>query len=122
MAEVQPDLAVYKILTPAQWERVRAKGRYTPKGVDARDGFVHFSRLGQVVDTVRAHFEAADELVIVEVATAPLIDFMRWEESRGGQLFPHLYGEWSVEEVRRTWDLARGADGGFDWPAEFLTS
>lgn len=118
MAEVLPDIAVYKILTLPQWEALQASGTYELSGVDAEDGYVHFSRKGQVARTLALHFGAHERVMLLEVETAPLIDFMKWEEARGGELFPHLYGAFTMEEVRRHWPLERGAKG-WGLPEEF---
>lgn len=117
MADVRPDLAVYKIVDPTAWAEMERTGAYTLSADDQRDGFVHFSRLGQVVETARRHFAEAGELVVLEVDTAPLIDFLHWEEGRGGELFPHLYGDFTLEEVRRHWRVAPRGDG-WAWPEE----
>ena len=111
MAEVQPDVAVYKILTREEWEGLCRDAVFRGSPNDVADGFLHFSRADQVEGTLARHFADADEVVVVEVATAPLIDFMRWEESRGGKLFPHLYGTFEREQVRRHWEVSRGANG-----------
>ena len=111
MAEVQPDIAVYKILTVEEWEGLSRDGVFRGSPIDVADGFLHFSRADQVEGTLARHFADADAVVVIEVATAPLIDFMRWEESRDGELFPHLYGNFEMEQVRRHWTLERGAHG-----------
>ena len=115
MAEVQPDIAVYRLMEPDAFAAFRESGRFEGSSDDRRDGFVHFSRAHQVPATAAKHYAGHDTLVLVEVATAPLIDFMRWEEGRDGELFPHLYGVLDWESVRRTWELGKGADG-FPWP------
>jgi len=114
MAEVMPDIAVYKLLTHAQFTALQSSGNYELSGVDARDGYVHFSRKNQVAETLRLHFDGQD-VVLLEVECAPLIDFMKWEASRGGELFPHLYGTFTTEEVRRHWEVVDA-----DLPEEFV--
>ena len=115
MAEVQPDIAVYRLMEPDAFAAFREEGRFRGSPADRRDGFIHFSRADQVPATAAQHYPGHERLVLLEVATAPLIDFMRWEEGRGGELFPHLYGVLDWESVRRTWQLRRGP-GGFPWP------
>ena len=115
MAEVQPDIAVYRLMEPDAFRAFQSSGRFRGSPADLRDGFIHFSRADQVPETARRHFRDHTRLVLVEVATAPLIDFMHWEQSRGGELFPHLHGVLNWESVRRTWDLERG-ENGFPWP------
>ena len=115
MAEVQPDIAVYRLMEPESFAAFKASGRFEGSEADRRDGFIHFSRADQVPATAAKHYSDHDALVLVEVATAPLIDLMHWEESRGGELFPHLYGVLDWESVRRSWELQRDAEG-FPWP------
>ena len=117
MAEVQPDIAVYRLMEPDAFAAFREEGRFRGSEADRRDGFIHFSRADQVPATAERHYGGHDALVLVEVATAPLIDFMHWEEAegRGGELFPHLRGVLDWGSVRRTWELGRGPDG-WTWP------
>ena len=115
MAEVQPDIAVYRLMEPDAFAAFRESGRFEGSAADLRDGFIHFSRADQVPATAAKHYADHDALVLVEVATAPIIDFMRWEEGRDSELFPHLYGVLAWESVRRSWELRKGADG-FTWP------
>jgi len=91
---------VYKILTRAQWSELRTKGEFAGSPDDLRDGFVHLSTLEQVPGTLAKHFAGQVGLVLVEVASAALGDALRWEASRGGALFPHLYGVLRVGDVR----------------------
>ena len=111
MAEVQPDLVIYRLMTPEDFTAFEAEGRFEGTAHDRRDGFIHFSRGTQVRETAARHYADVDPLVLVEVETAPLIDFIRWEESRGGELFPHLYGVLDWESVRRHWVVEGG-----EWP------
>ena len=111
MAEVQPDIAVYKILSPEEWAELEREGVFRGSPLDRADGFIHFSRAGQVKGTLARHYADAHRVVVAEVETAPLIDFMRWEESRGGELFPHLYGTFERDHVRRWWEVERANAG-----------
>ena len=115
MADVQPDLAVYKILTPDQHARLQANGSFDGSPADKADGFIHFSRKNQIEGTLVRHYADHTDLQLLEVATAGLIDFMRWEESRGGELFPHLYGNFAQDDVRREW-VIRNVNGTWELP------
>ena len=118
MADVQPDLTVYRILRPAEWAGLAREGVFEGSDSDRRDGFIHFSRKHQLAETARAHFADETRIVLLEVSTGDLIDFMNWEESRGGELFPHLYGTFGMDDVRRVWELEREG-GDWPWPKEF---
>jgi uncharacterized protein (DUF952 family) len=89
---------VYKILPAALWSVVEASSGFAGSPVDARDGFIHFSTAGQVRETAARHFAGQSDLLLVTVATET-ID-LRWEPSRGGDCFPHLYGTLPGAAVR----------------------
>ena len=94
---------VYRILLPAEWQQMLAQRHFTGNAVDKRDGYIHLSTREQVAGTIAAHFANVEsELVIVEIDAASLGGELRWETSRGGALFPHLYGVLSVDAVTRT--------------------
>ena len=90
---------VYKVLTPPEWEEARIKGVFSGSAVDLRDGFIHFSTAAQTVETVSKHFSDAGELVLAAVNVDALGAALRWEPSRGGALFPHLYGSLRVSDI-----------------------
>lgn len=92
---------IYKLLPTREWETAEAAGVFTGSAVDAADGFIHFSTAAQVEDTARRHFAGQAGLSLLAVATDALGDSLRWEPSRGGDLFPHLYGDLPVSAV--TW-------------------
>jgi beta-hydroxylase len=80
----------FKILTAAEWAEFRASGRFEGSPVDRVDGFIHLSAADQVQSTLERHFAGQSGLVLAEVDLGAL-DSVRWEESRGGALFPHVY-------------------------------
>jgi len=82
----------YKLVDRGEWDAARAGGAYDGSAVDRADGFIHLSTAAQLAETARRHYASRDGLVLVEVATAPLGEALRWEASRGGELFPHIYG------------------------------
>lgn len=84
---------VYKICSASQWIGCDESGALPPSPVDLRDGYIHLSTGAQVRETARLHFAGQDDLWLLAVDTATLGDAVRWEPSRGGDLFPHLYGE-----------------------------
>jgi uncharacterized protein (DUF952 family) len=84
---------VYKICPIALWREAEGTGVFSGAPVDLRDGFIHFSTAEQVAETAARHFAGERDLVLLRVDAAKLGDKLKWERSRGGALFPHLYGE-----------------------------
>lgn len=102
---------VYKICGRAAWEAARSAGRYGGSPADRRDGFIHLSTAPQLPGTARKHFSGREDLVIIAIDAIRLGDDLRWEPSRGGQLFPHLYGDLDLSDVLWVQDLPLGRDG-----------
>jgi len=92
---------VYKVCPAHEWREAVAAGTYRGSAVDLRDGFIHFSTGAQLDETLRRHFAGQRDLVLVELDPADLGEALRWEPSRGGDLFPHLYGPLDVSLARR---------------------
>lgn len=107
---------VYKLLRASEWAALRAEDVFRGSAVDLKDGFIHFSTAAQVRETAAKHFAGVDDLVLAEVAADGLA--LKWERSRGGRLFPHLYAGLPLSAVTRTWALALGADGRHVFPAD----
>jgi uncharacterized protein (DUF952 family) len=104
-------MRIYKILSRAEWEAARTAGRFQGSAVDLADGFIHFSTAVQAQETARRHFAGQADLVTLEVEADELGPALKWEPSRGGDLFPHLYGPLETGLVRRVADAPLGADG-----------
>jgi uncharacterized protein (DUF952 family) len=102
---------IYKILPRTEWTAAEARGVFAGSAVDRQDGYIHFSTAGQASETARRHFAGQADLVVLEVEADDLGASLRWEPSRGGALFPHLYGALDVRCVRAVTDAALGADG-----------
>lgn len=83
-------MMIYKIVTQPQWQQAEADGTFHGAPVDLADGFIHFSTAEQVGETAAKHFAGQSDLLLVAVEADGLAD-LRWEPSRGGALFPHLY-------------------------------
>ena len=83
---------VYKIGSRAAWNEAVAKGAFTGAAIDLKDGYIHLSTGPQAQDTARLHFKDQDGLVVAAFEDAVLGGALKWEASRGGQLFPHYYG------------------------------
>ena len=92
---LQPRL-IYKVCTASEWRDAVTAGTFRGSAVDLRDGFIHFSTAEQLAETLRRHFAGQRDLVLVAVDPETLGDRLRWEPSRGGDLFPHLHGELPV--------------------------
>lgn len=93
MDDSQHPRTAFKILTAAQWAQFEADGLFKGAPVDLADGYIHLSTADQVQGTLDRHFAGQDGLVIAEVDLAPLQSLIKWEVSRGGALFPHIYGD-----------------------------
>ncbi|MBI3436897.1 MAG: DUF952 domain-containing protein [Proteobacteria bacterium] len=107
---------VFKICEASAWRQAERRGRFAGSAADLRDGFIHLSSAAQVAATAEKHFAAAADLVLVAVDAAALGAALRWEPSRGGELFPHLYGELPIACMRWTRPLARLSDGSLSFP------
>ncbi len=91
---------IYKICQCDAWHVAETAGWFRGAPVDQRDGFIHFSTAAQLVETAAKHFAGASDLMLVAVDAAALDGALRWEPSRGGALFPHLYATLPMTAVR----------------------
>ncbi len=107
----QPSPTVYKICPRADWDAACRDGHYRGSADDLRDGFIHFSAASQVAATAARHFRGQPGLVLVAIDAAALGPALRWEPSRGGDLFPHLYAALPVAAATAVADLPLAADG-----------
>jgi uncharacterized protein (DUF952 family) len=108
---------IYKICPAALWREAELARVFRGAPIDLQDGFIHFSTAAQAVETAARHFAGQDDLLLVEVDTVPLGDRLKWEVSRGGALFPHLYGDLDFAAVTRVDRLPLGEDGRHVFPA-----
>lgn len=106
---------IYKIVHQAEWCAAEALGRFAGSPVDLKDGFIHFSTAAQAPETAAKHFAGANDLLLVAVDAA-LLD-LKWEVSRGGALFPHLYGDLPLSAVRSVDPLPLCASGEHRFPS-----
>ena len=93
--------SAYKLVDRQEWEAARAVGAYGGSDVDRADGFIHMSTAGQLPETVRRHYSGRSALVLVEVDLDVLGPTLKWDVSRGGDRFPHIYGPLPVSAARR---------------------
>ncbi len=92
-------MLIFKIFRSHEWEDLRAKGETPGAPIDLADGYVHFSTAAQAAETAAKHFAGEDDLMLLAIAADTLGTDLKWEASRGGALFPHLYRELRMDDV-----------------------
>jgi uncharacterized protein (DUF952 family) len=102
---------IYKICPEPLWQVAEAKGALMGLPIDLADGYVHFSTGTQLAETLRLHFAGVEGLVVAAINTDKLEGDLRYEASRGGQLFPHLYGPLPMSAVVWVEPLLLARDG-----------
>jgi uncharacterized protein (DUF952 family) len=107
---------IYKILPASLWAAAQDEGTFRGSDVDIRDGYIHFSTAEQAAETAAKHFAGQHDLVLLHVDADTLGAPLKWEPSRGGALFPHLYAPLKIEHVIRADPLPLGADGRHVFP------
>jgi uncharacterized protein (DUF952 family) len=111
---------IYKIADRASWEAGVRAGQYVGSAHDVRDGFIHFSTATQSRETAAKHFAEQTDLVLAAIDTTPLGEAVKWEASRGGDLFPHLYAVLPMSAVVWTKPLPLDAQGVHVFPTEMV--
>jgi uncharacterized protein (DUF952 family) len=104
---------VYKILPRPEWIAAQDAGVFQGSAIDLKDGYIHLSTAAQAAETARLHFAGQEGLVLLKLRAAELGAALRWEPSRGGQLFPHLYRTLDPAEVVAAQPMELNAAG---WP------
>ena len=107
---------IYKICPAALWRQAQSDGTFRGSPVDLADGFIHFSTAAQARKTAAKHFAGQRDLVLVAIDSEKLGNDLKWEPSRGGALFPHLYAPLDVKAVTSVVPLPLGADGRHVFP------
>jgi uncharacterized protein (DUF952 family) len=102
---------IYRIVSADVWQHAEAVGIFTGTAHDVRDGFIHFSTASQVAETAARHYAGLANLLLIAVNVATLGDALRWEPSRGGALFPHLYASLPTSSATFVVPLPLGPDG-----------
>ena len=107
---------IYKIAPDSLWRDAEAAGAFTGAPIDLADGFIHFSTAEQVRETAAKHFAGQDNLLLIAIDAEKLGDALKWEVSRGGALFPHLYAP--LDPASAVWvrPLPLGEDGKHEFP------
>ena len=106
-----PEPTIYKICPVLAWRDAERQGCYRGSADDRRDGFIHFSTPSQVAGTLAKHFGGQTGLFLIAIDASALGDALNWEPSRGGDLFPHLYGDLDLGAVIDVVALQSRADG-----------
>ncbi len=112
-----PDQIVYKVMSATELSQMRRDGVFRGSPADIADGYIHLSCASQVAGTLDKHFSGVADLVLAAVDLLQLGDSVRWEPSRGGQLFPHIYGVLPIGAVVSVAPVERTADGAVQLPA-----
>jgi uncharacterized protein (DUF952 family) len=107
---------LYKICPAALWRAATNAGVFRGSQVDRRDGFIHFSTAAQAPETAAKNFAREPDLLLLHVDAGSLGAALKWEPSRGGALFPHLYGDLALAAVIKVEPLPLGADGRHAFP------
>ena len=108
---------IYKICPEALWREAEKAGRFEGAPVDLADGFIHFSTADQVAETAAKHFAGQSGLLLIAIDGQRLGDALKYEPSRGGALFPHLYGALDLAAVLWLKPLPIGSNGNHVFPA-----
>jgi uncharacterized protein (DUF952 family) len=107
---------IYKICRASEWHEAEHAGAYRGSAADREDGFIHFSTADQAPETASKWFAGPRDLVLVAVDSDALGARLKWEPSRGGALFPHLYGDLELSAVLRVDPLPLDAQGRHVFP------
>lgn len=102
--------SLFRICRQDEWEAVRAGAAYRGSDMDRRDGFIHLSSGPQVLETLQTHFRGVSDLVVLRIDPSSFGPSLRWEPSRGGGLFPHLYGALPLSAVLEIIPVPEDAD------------
>ena len=111
---------IYKICKETEWAEAKSRGAFAGSVVDIADGFIHLSTAKQVEETARRHFGGQPDLVLVAFDPEVLGGALKWELSRGGDLFPHLYGPLPASAALSVLPLQVGVDGTHVFPSDII--
>ena len=106
---------IYKICSKNEWIDAKKLGIFKGYGIDVQDGFIHFSSKKQVKETARLHFDKKVNLVLLEIDSNLLN--IKWEKSRNGELFPHLYDNLPINSILEVYDLKLDTNNNHVFPS-----
>jgi len=104
----------FKILQISEWESLRSSGTFTGSSVDITDGFIHLSDSHQLQGTLDKHYTDSLPVIIAEITLKSFAKMLKYETSRGGDKFPHLYAPLPLDAVSRHWRLLPDGNGRYD--------
>ncbi len=102
---------IYKILRQSEWAKLQRHGRFDGSEHDIRDGFIHMSTASQLQGTLDKHYTQGDVVILAAVRLADVEESVKWEVSRGGEKFPHIYGALPFSAVKAHWPLSPDPEG-----------
>lgn len=105
---------IYHLALPKDWEKALEKGVYSHPSLE-EEGFIHCSTAEQLIPSAEKHFAGVDEIVVLHMSEKRVKEKLKYEESRNGELFPHIYGRIKLADVSDTRILFRQSDGNWDW-------
>lgn len=115
-----PHEMIYRIIPETEWSEALKCGKFQGSALDIADGFIHFSTKDTVAETLAVHFAGQDGLKLLLVPVASVQQNLRWEVSRNGALFPHLYNVLDVRHVVRVAAIGQNPDGSHNLPDDIL--
>ena len=104
-------MLIFKIFRPSEWQLMHINGTTNGAPIDVTDGYIHFSTAAQIAETAARHFADAGDLMVLALEADSLGKDLKWEPSRGGQLFPHLYREMLLSDILWARPYPKGEDG-----------
>lgn len=110
-------MLIFKICHTHEWKAAERAGRYDGTAKDKEDGFLHFSTSEQLIGTLEKWYAGADDLMLVAVDAEAPGEALKWEPSRDGALFPHLYASLPLSAVKWTGEIGRETEGRFVLPS-----
>lgn len=112
-------MKIYKVCSLSHWKQAQEQGVFKGVAIDVSDGYIHFSTADQLVETLAKHFAGQSDLVLLTIETDQLdAEKLKWEPSRGGQLFPHLYADLPLKAIIAEHSLSADRNGQFILPKE----
>ena len=102
---------IYKIIDRVTWKAAVEAGEFAGSGIDLKDGYIHFSTADQAQETADKHFSGQNDLLLVAIDDSQFGDELKWEPSRGGNLFPHLHGVLKIEQAGSVTEIHQTKDG-----------
>jgi uncharacterized protein (DUF952 family) len=107
---------IYKVVSSAAFAAARDAGTFTGASIDLQDGFIHLSTAAQLPETLSLHFRGQSDLMLFALRTKDVGGMLLWETSRGGKLFPHVYGTFPMSIVAWSAPISVGSDGSCQLP------